>query len=855
MDDKELWEKAKWICVKESSCYAKDNSESVNPWEHQVTAQEQKAVLQKGEGLVLVRKCFTVDQIPASCDIRIAALGVYDLYCNGRRVGRIDSDGREIYDELKPGWTDFTKRVLYYTYDLTRYLQKGENCILVILSPGWWMGRISLNTYGVHDLALTAEILFRYGDGTERRITTDTDWLGTIGGPVLTADIWDGELYDARKDSYQMISKAAYAGLHWSPVLPYTEFEGVLSPHIGPTIQVRTQLERYPVTQTIYEGTDSDGSDFGHIHLIRSEEPYHGGCRLLKGQTLQYDMGQNMVGWVQFTVRGAAGTAVSLRFGEMCNDSGLLSRGNDGPKGSIYTANYRSAKAKCGYILKGHPDAETYHPAFTFYGFRYVELTADADIEIFALCGNVVGSATEETGCIETSHENVNRLISNILWGQRGNYLSIPTDCPQRDERLGWTGDTQIFVGAAAYNADVCGFFHKWLQDARDSQGPTGAYSDVIPRSRVVGEGNTAWGDAGIIVPYVIYKMYGDLDIIRECYASMEKYMAFLKEHQGPLLAYGDWLAYEPTDGKYISLAYYAYDAMLMREMSCAMETACNDAFYASKTKEYAALYQQLRNLFQERYLTPEGELTECSQTAYLLALKMKLLPDSCVETAKQHLLEKIRENGCRLSTGFIGTGIINQTLSEYGESNMAYSLLLQTECPSWLYSVLQGATTIWERWNSYTLETGFGDVAMNSFNHYAYGAVAEWMYRYMAGIEADANEPGFRHIILQPKPDLRTMEELPEGQVPINWVKASYRSRAGLIVSNWSTEDEMFVYEASVPEGTSATLYLPLVYPQGGISVNDVMHAVNEYPSENGTAVMHLAPGSYRFVQRAGRR
>lgn len=838
--DKKFLESS-WICMKNPEASA-DGDKAVNPWETRVTADFQKAGFSAGNGLPVFRKSFGYKTKKLrECRIYITALGIFDLYMNGMRVGKFKGVGVS-YDELKPGWTDYDKRVLYYTYNLSRYVEKGINTISVALAPGWWQGRISLNTYGTHDLALNAVIECEYEDGTKKTIYTDESWKCFWGGPVLTADIWDGEIYDGRKLPLSGYSVTDFDDSAWDKPLVYDEFKGVITKQIGPSVTVRKQFKMFPKKQTVYSGTNDNGTDFGAINVLKCEE---NACsvKLRKGQTVQYDMGQNMVGWSHITVKGKKDTTVIMRYGEMLNDSGKKSRGNDGPDGSVYTANYRSARAKGYYILSGE-GIEEYRPTFTFYGFRYVEIEASEDIEIVNFKADVVGSDIKEIGKIQTSSKDINKLISNIFWGQRGNYLSVPTDCPQRDERLGWTGDTQIFSQTAAFNGDVDGFFHKWLQDARDSQSDAGAYTDVIPRSRVVGQGNAAWGDAGIIVPYIIYRTYNDKKILKECYASMVKYMDYLSNfgYAGPHPTYGDWLAYEPTESAYISMCYYAYDSLLMEKMSAVLGKN-------TRAKKYAALYKRIKREFQKKYCDRKGRLTQTSQSAYLHALKLGLLPDKSVEEAKKLLAQKITDNGYRLSTGFLGTGILCETLSEIGYSNLAYSLLLQTENPSWLYSVYQGATTIWERWNSYTLEKGFGDVGMNSFNHYSYGAVAAWMYKYMLGIDADDNDPGFRHIILRPTPDTRTDDELPAGQKRITWAKGQYDSYAGMIKASWSIEPDSFTYNVTVPAKAYATLYLP-VFDENAktIVINGTVHSTDEYRKENDRLVIDLSEGSYFF-------
>ena len=812
-----------------------------NAWARN-TPWDRYSDIDEGEGLPVFRKKFgSASKKPVKCMIYATALGIYEIFMNGKRVGKKAGSSFK-YDELKPGWTDYFKRTLYYTYNLTPFLsEEGTNCIAVPVSNGWYQGRISFNTYGTHKVAFNAVIEVVYEDGSKETITTGTDWDVKITGPVLAADIWDGEVFDATRTGFDALSEPGKRTTGWMKAQKFDEFGGIITKNIGPSIRVRN-ISMKPVTLTRYSEVDkTDGTDFGKI-IVSGTVKKPKAVTLKKGETFIYDMGQNMVGWVNFTVSGKKGTRLTTRYAEMLNDSGSKSRGNDGPKGSVYTANYRSAKARGTYILGGGGD-ESYHPMFTFYGFRYIELTADKDVEIKSLKADVVGSDTPETGSIETSSKDINKLISNILWGQRGNYLSIPTDCPQRDERLGWTGDTQIFCGTAAYNANVLGFFRKWLVDAADSQSEAGAFSDVIPRVRVVGEGNAAWGDAPIIAAYTMYRMYGDLKIVKDTYPSLVKYMKYLSGFgmNGPHPAYGDWLAYEKTDNRYICVCYYAYDAILMEKLS-------NILGKERKAASYRKLYEKIRRYFKKTYMK-RGKLTQTSQTAYLLALRFGLLPESYEAEAKRILAQKIRDNGYKLSTGFVGTGILNVSLSEFGMDNLAYSLLLQKGNPSWLYSVYQGATTIWERWNSYTLDTGFGDVGMNSFNHYAYGSVQEWMYKYMLGIDNDESDPGFRHIILRPTPDTRTAEEMPEGQEHVTWVKGHYKSVSGDIAASWSMESDQFTYNVSIPEGTYATLYLPVFDENAGtIVVNGTVSPVSDFEKENGRLKIDLAWGKYTF-------
>lgn len=820
--------KAKWITCP----FPMKEAENNFGW-GQAGADIQFAPIFDEGGLPMFSKRFKVKGLKKA-SVDATALGVFDLWINGNRV----MNG-VTFDEMKPGWSDYDKHVLYYTYDIGRYLIEGENTFLAVLAPGWYAGRIAFGTYKDPVISFMAAIRLEDEDG-KREIYTDESWQTFKGGFIRSSDIWDGEYTDFNYPAYGEMSHNKSSREGWlAPGIAEHDID--ITPQIGPTIKVRFGLERKPQTVTIFKGTKDNGTDFGEINVIEEYENTDS-FTLKKGCNAVIDLGQNMVGWPVFRMNGPKGAQIMVRFGEMLNDSGERSRGNDNPKGSIYSINYRSAKAKLQYVLNGEESAS--FPRFTFFGFRYLEITANEDVTVRDLTCYVVGSDTEETGRIETSHAKVNQLISNIIWGQRGNYFSVPTDCPQRNERLGWTGDTQIFVGTASYNANVDGFFKKWLRDARDSQSPEGMYPDVIPHVSVVGYGGAAWADAGIVVPYTMMRMYNDLDLVEEHYESMEKYMGWLKSKcmEGPNPHYGDWLAYEPTDSKYICVAYYAYDAFLMAEMSEALGKT-------ERAEYYKELCEKIKAHFRQIYCEPSGELKpeNRTQTGYLLAFMIGVFDEENKKKAAKALHDKIVANGHKLSTGFVGAGILNKILAESGDCNLAYSLLLQTDNPSWLYSVDQGATTIWERWNSYTIATGFGDVGMNSFNHYAYGAVEEWMYRYVAGIEVDPEAYGFERVILQPTPDTRTDEELPEGQERITYVKASYDSINGKIVSNWSTEGG-FVYETDT--AVPARLLLPVLSDKETFTVNGIEHKYADFERKGDRIVIDLAPGRYEFVE-----
>lgn len=803
------------------------------------------------KGCPMFRKEFKLDGRVASAHIYASALGIYNLFINGQRVGTPQKDGSMVYDELKPGWTNYRKTVHYQSYDVTSLLQKGLNAIGAQVSGGWFTGDVSKGEYRATIPAFIAKLVVNYTDGTVETVVTDLSWLSSTSGAVRLGDIYHGETYDARLESNW--TKPGFHDKEWCKTAQNTYPKGELTAFVGPSIRMRPHLNRQPVSIVTYNGETN--RSISKTREIKGSQP----ILLKKGETAVYNMGQNMVGWPHFVVKGERGTTMTLRFGEMLNDTGDPARGDDGPAGSIYTANLRTAKATLRYTLRGDRRSEEFRPSTTFFGFQYCEVKATEDIEILSLEGEVVGSVTEEGSSFATSSPLINQLYSNVLWGQRSNYLSIPTDCPQRDERLGWTGDTQVFCRAATYNANVAAFLEKWMGDMRNDQLGDGAYPGVAPSCWGVPHGQAAWADAGIIVPWTIYLVYNDRGILEDNYTSMEKYMEYLSRqvgdgfnYNGAGTAFGDWLAYEATPNRYISVCYYAYTAQLMEKVSAALSREGGDE-YDIKSRQYRKLAADIKEEFQKRYLDEQGDLREKSQTAYLLALKLDLLPsEEATQRALTTLVGKIAANGNRLSTGFVGTAILNQTLSQYGATPVAYNLLLQRDNPSWLYSIDQGATTIWERWDSYTKEKGFNTVTMNSFNHYSYGAVAEWMYRTMAGIDVDEHRPGFKHILLCPEPDNRTV--LPEGQEHITWVNASFASPYGDIKSAWTKRDDgSVVYKVSVPANTTASLHLQLPSVDAMVTENGQAavksEGVQSIMFTRNKAVLELESGSYEFV------
>ena len=776
----------------------------------------------KGDGLLTAMKQFDTSK-PIKCAmLRITSLGNFEALLNGHRITE---------DELTPLWTDYRHRVFEYEYDILPYVKKkGINTFGARVSSGWWSGRISNGYYGYKKTALCAEIEITYKDGTNEIIATDESWNTALCGPVLYADIWDGEYFDATVKDPCVFPES----IKWEKAQIFTDYTCDITAFEGEKVCVTEYIA--PKSAVVYRGIKQNNTDFGETRVIKKAIGDNCECITLKaGQTLVLDFGEDIVGRPSLAINALNGTVIKCLFGEMLNDSGEKSRGNDGPKGSLYIENYRSALSRFNYIASSTNSRRALNiitPLHTFYGFRYMEITADKDIVIERITAEVLAADMQYIGEFECSNPLVNKLYKNIVRGMKGNYLGIPTDCPQRDERLGWTGDTGVFCGAASYIADTNKFLGKYLGDMRDSQKDRGgAYADICP---AVFEKNfcasAAWADAGIIIPYKLWLMFGDKDLIAKHYSSMEEYMTFVDKELGLLGSkawYGDWLAYEETDKQYVAICYHYNNAVLMQKYSGILGKTEREEYYKSLSEKILAFYF-------EKYVA-DGEITEKSQTAYLLPLAFDMLNGDFGEKAIKNLKKKIIDNNYTLSTGFLGTGLLNQTLAKVGLNDLAYALLLQDGDPSWLYSVKQGATTIWERWNSYTKQNGFGNVKMNSFNHYAYGAVAEWLYAYVAGIRPDPQKVGFNeHFILAP---------LPDPQKRITSAKATYRD----ILSEWYYEGERLVYHFIIPDG-AARLEIPLTNGKKTIEINDIVFNVKSLGGEiiEGKMIFELTAGEY---------
>ena len=796
------------------------------------------------------RKSIQVKNGLKSAKLYTSGLGVYESYINGQRVGT-KKGNKIIYDELKPGFTDASERISYSSYDVTWMLTEGENVLSSIVTSGWWSGGGILHQG--NEMGYLAKLILTYEDGKEV-IVTDTSWKTAKTAPVLaTTGIYEGEDYDATVDTAWMLP--GYNDGAWSKVKINTEFTGEISAWHGPSVRVREDLELAPKTMQIYDGiTGASDGYYGKIHVIAT---YQDGQDIVlnPGQTLLVNFGQNFAGREAFTITSEAGTTIHIDHAEWLNDNnGQISRGNDGPEGSLYTANYRGARAETNYITAG--GRESWHPMFTFYGFQYMAITADKTVTIHDIRGEVLTSVQSDTGSLTTSDADINRLISNARWGMYSNYLSIPTDCPQRDERMGWTADTQVFSQTGMFLGNNKAFLEKAAEDMRDSQytdpnSPIyGAYPDVAPDRGWDGDGGLGWADAGIIVPYNLYMMYGDVSVIEENWDAMCLYMDeyLAKQPYGGNNKYSDHLCYETqttTTQNMLSLSFHCWDALMMVQMA----NAIGNTGAAAK---YQAVFDEHKAQYQDEFVNADGTLVADTQSTSLYALYVGLLPnEESVNKVVDMLIANIQRSGNKLQTGFLGTAILLPTLTKIGRVDVAYTLLLQRGDPSWLYSVDQGATTFWERWNTYTVAGGFGSAGMNSFNHYAYGAVIGWIYNQAAGIGYDAQNPGFKHIILAPNPDPL-----------VKTVEATYDSAYGPIVSNMCYEGNSWIYEAQIPANTTATIRVPVedieTLTVNGKSPADVTIATDGLSYQgcaNGIATFEAVAGAYAFETYAATR
>ncbi len=813
--DAKAWAASEWISFAGAKVAAGDDY-----WRHQRAADGTAYFMKKAVNPKKIVKATWMT----------SGLGVYEAYVNGKRVGD---------DFLKPGFTHVEKTRRSFTYDVTDLVNRdagAENMFSAAVSSGWWRDKI-VNWHGKKS-AFRGVVEFVYADGaTEWLGTKAGDWLAVGEGPVKNASIFEGEVYDARIAD-PAATPAAFAGAQASDCVKNEEFKGEVLPSDGAEVCLRWDLAMKPVEAYAWagvEGAKDVANPTNAVYgTVKKTRVFAAGEKLFvsAGEALVLDFGQNSAAVPAFRAKAAEGVTLVIEPAEMLNDgNGARARGNDGPEGSVYRENLRMPQTgmRAVYTFGKDGDFVSWHPSFTFFGYRYVSITATGDVAFDALVSVPVTSIAKgmEIGSIETGSKDVNRLIANVYWGQLSNYLSVPTDCPQRNERLGWTADTQVFVEAGSFNADTSRFFHKWMRDMRDNQHEKGGFPGVAPRAQYGNEPmRFGWADAGVIVPYQVWKQFGDRAIIDENWDAMAKYIARVnatkydyeatKDENGGY-QWGDWVsfeklescggsAFEKIDGKwsakadarvywnYLGACYWMWDAQMMAQMANA--TGRNASPYVKMAADAKAF---LKKTF---FNAPDGMILPVfrdMQTPALFALKFGLVEGDAKAKTVAALKENFRAHGDCLQTGFLGTSVIMDVLTENGMADVAYTLLFQHKNPSWLYSVDQGATTIWERWNSYVKKDGFGPVGMNSFNHYAYGAVLAWIYKTAAGIAANPSAPGFKLIRMAPVPDRR-----------LGFVKAEYKSAAGLVKSHWRYEGAKWIWDFTVPEGATAMVLVP---------------------------------------------
>ncbi|MEO6848641.1 MAG: family 78 glycoside hydrolase catalytic domain, partial [Chthoniobacterales bacterium] len=714
------------------------------------------------------RKDFQIDKVIRSAQLVATACGIYECEINGQRVGN---------EVFSPGWTDYTKRIQYQIFDVTSFLKKGENALGAILGDGWYCGFVGgreRQIYGEKP-SLLAQLDITFEDGETVSIGTDSTWK-TKTGPILQSDFLMGEIYDARLELGPW-SQPGYDQNDWPPVVAMPAPNAQLVSQMGPPGRC---MEELPAS------------------LVSATKTWQRKFQL-------FDFKQNFTGRIRITVKASCGATFQFRFGESVHADG-----------SIYTDNLCGAQAMDFYTCKGD-GTEVWEPRFTFHGFRYVEVSASSMIGEFTIevVGRALYSDIKSTGTFSCSNPLLNQLQSNILWGQKSNFLEVPMDCPQRDERLGWTGDAQVFVRTACFNRDVRDFFRKWMQDIRDSQFPHGGIPPVSPNADFfpLEDGGPAWSDATIICPWTVYLVYEDREILEAHYESMHRFMEFIAQHRclGRIRShpdvdswggFGDWLALDApgklegaTPRDLIATAFYAYDAEIMSRIATILNRK-DDA------EKYRVLHEEICEAFRDRFITSEGKVTSETQTAYILALHFQLMSKDLISAAAHELVRNIQKRDYHLSTGFVGTPYILEVLENTGHLDEAYKLLEQETFPSWLFSVKNGATTIWERWDGWTPEKGFQDKRMNSFNHYAYGAVGAWMYRTVGGLELDPADAGYRSIIFRPRPG-----------GSIKWAETKLQSIRGEVAIRWELKGNVMDVDLVVPENSRATFNAPSGY------------------------------------------
>ncbi len=736
-----------------------------------------------------LRREFVLKKPVAKARLYVTALGLVEVHLNGKRVGDV---------LFSPGWTDYRKRVQYDVHDVSDLIEEGANCIGSVLGDGWYCGFLGSEgrqQYG-DEPKMLLQLEVEYGDGSRECITSDEQWSFAFG-PILASDFLMGEHYDARLE-FPGWNLPGFSQIDWRPVKLFADPGLKRVARCGPPVRKMEELKPKEISTVVLE-------------------------RIAVKRHWLFDLGQNMVGIVRLKIKGEAGLTVQMRYAEILDE-----------EGAPYYENLRSADSTDSYTLKGTDETEVYEPHFTFHGFRYVELIGyDGEVDEDTITGIVIHSDTARTGTFECSDELVNQLQSNIDWGQRGNFLEVPTDCPQRDERLGWTGDAQVFIRTAAFNHDVASFFTKWQQDMADGQTESGAIARIAPSVFTdYREGGPAWADAVIICPWIIYRCYGDTRLLERHYDSMRRFITYLENNSKDYIhayegsswqGFGDWLSINAETPKdLLGTAFFAYSVSLLGKIARVLDKQEDEGYLL-------ALREKIEKAFQKKYISEDGQIFSGTQTACVLALHFGLAKEKDRPAILNTLVADIEKRGMQLSTGFVGCSYLPYALSNEGKMDVAYALLLQTKWPSWLYAVTQGATTIWERWDGWTHDKGFQDKGMNSFNHYAYGSIGEWLYSVVAGLDIAQECPGYKKMIIRPQP----------GKV-MTYAKVEFQSIYGLIKLSWKVKDGLFFMEVLIPANTEAEVWLPTD------DVNSIQESGEKIENDNGCIC--IGSGSYSF-------
>jgi alpha-L-rhamnosidase len=739
---------------------------------------------------VYLRTTFQVKKPVRHATVYSTALGIHDLHLNGQRV----SD-----DYFNPGWTDYTKRVYYRAHDVTSRIRPGDNALGAILADGWFSGYVGFGKQRDHygkQTRLKAQLHLEYADGSTETVATGTSWKAATG-PIVEADFLMGETYDARAAVHGW-DNPGFDDSRWTSVIAGAGVKPLVQAHPGPPVRPFAELKPRTITAP-------------------------------KPGVYVLDLGQNFAGVPRLKLHGEPGQKITLRFAERLN-----------PDGTIYTANLRSARCIDTYICDGKSE-ETWSPRFTFHGFQYVEITGlKSPPAAGTLTGIALSSATSVVGRFDCSDPMLNKLHGNGYWTQRANFIDIPTDCPQRDERLGWTGDAQVYIRTATLNCDVQAFFNKWLVDLVDGQRPDGQFPMVAPVKVAGDDGGPAWADAGVICPWTIYQVYGDRRVLERQYPSMVKFVEFCRQRSTSELlppaqfhCFGDWLSIgADTPKDVIFTAYFALSTKLTAEA----------ALVLGKTEDAARLHdlhQKIKAAFNKAYVGGDGRIKGDTQACYVLALAVNLVEGERARQAAGYLVADIEKHGGHLSTGFIGTKDLMLVLSKIGRYDVAYRLLCNDTFPSWGFSIKQGATSIWERWDGWTPEKGFQDPGMNSFAHYSFGAVYQWMVENIGGIKSDG--PAYKQIVIEPHPGGR-----------LSHADTSYRSIRGEITTAWNEKNGKLTLYVTIPANTTATVILPASGPDAITENNRPLpqsEGTKVESSAAGRTVLKIGSGRYAFV------